>query len=153
MSSLSPRVLLSERGGHQACGARRCCVGATAEMPARSSTTAGRERRHCRTVRNGPHSRRSASPGQGPSNRRKQAAMAGRILNRRELRKQADQADAEADVEVGTADAEAPEAPAKPAKKGAKAKAPAAAKPKKPRKKKAPVRMCARWAVYDTGMK
>jgi len=79
--------------------------------------------------------------------------MAGRILNRRELRKQADQADAEADVEVGTADAEAPEAPAKPAKKGAKAKAPAAAKPKKPRKKKAPVRMCARWAVYDTGMK
>ena len=99
--------------------------------------------------------------------------MAGRILNRRELRKQADEAEARespqdpeddevedtgeaggdedegpgADTEDG-ADDEAP----RPAKKPAKAKAPAA-KARKPRKPKAAPRMRARWGVFDAAMK
>src|SRR5262245_5228115 len=81
--------------------------------------------------------------------------MAGRILNRRELRKQADEAEARespqdpeaADTEDG-ADDEAP----RPAKKPAKAKAPAA-KARKPRKPKAAPRMRARWGVFDASMK
>jgi hypothetical protein len=99
--------------------------------------------------------------------------MAGRILNRRELRKQADEAEARkspresepddeedevddsggaedegpgADTEDG-ADDESP----RPAKKAAKAKAPA--KPRKPRKPKAVPRMRARWGVFDNSMK
>ena len=69
--------------------------------------------------------------------------MPRRVLNRRELRKAADQA------------AEQPGAnPAveAPAKKG-RAKAEAAPKVKRPRKKKEPPRMCARWGVFDAGMK
>jgi hypothetical protein len=103
--------------------------------------------------------------------------MAGRILNRRELRKQADEAEArespqdseaadeddevedtgdagededegpDADTEGG-ADDEAP----RPAKKPAKAKAPAA-KARKPRKPKAAPRMRVRWGVFDDSMK
>ena len=103
--------------------------------------------------------------------------MAGRILNRRELRKQADEAEARAsqqepeatdeddeaddtgedggdgdegagaDTEDG-ADDEGP----RPAKKPAKAKAPAA-KARKPRKPKAAPRMRARWGVFDASMK
>src|SRR6516165_4921071 len=91
--------------------------------------------------------------------------MAGRILNRRELRKQADEAEAResqqdpeaaeededegagADTEDG-ADDEAP----RPAKKPAKAKAPAA-KARKPRKPKAAPRMRARWGVFDSSMR
>ena len=65
--------------------------------------------------------------------------MAGRILNRRELRKQAEQ------TEVVASGGESPSEK--------KAKVPAAAKAKKPRKQKAPPRMCARWAVFDGGMK
>jgi hypothetical protein len=77
--------------------------------------------------------------------------MAGRILNRRELRKQADQAEGQEEVDVEEKeDGEAP-AEKKAAKGKAKAKAPA--KPRKPRKKKAPARMCARWGVFDNGMK
>src|SRR5438128_2323495 len=69
--------------------------------------------------------------------------MAGRILNRRELRKQADAAEA---APPETAD------PASLVKKGAKAKA-VAPKVKKPRKKKEPPRQRARWGVFDCGMK
>jgi hypothetical protein len=73
--------------------------------------------------------------------------MAGRILNRRELRKQADQA--------GQAEVAAPDAtPAvTPPAKRARAKAPAAPKVRKPRAKKAPPRLRARWGVFDAGMK
>jgi hypothetical protein len=103
--------------------------------------------------------------------------MAGRILNRRELRKQADEADAresrqdteaaDEDDEVddtGDAGGDEDEGPGadtedgaddegpRPAKKPAKAKAPAA-KARKPRKPKAAPRMRARWGVFDASMK
>src|SRR5204863_2352061 len=94
--------------------------------------------------------RRRQHPRVGPADHEtvltgKQALMAGRILNRRELREQADQAE--------RSEAGAPEAAAGavPAAKGAKAKA--APKPKKPRKVKAPVRMRARWCLFDASMK
>lgn len=65
--------------------------------------------------------------------------MARRILNRRELREQAD-------AVAATTPATAPEKPT--AKKRA-----APAKPRKPRAKKAAVRQRARWGVFDMGMK
>ena len=71
--------------------------------------------------------------------------MAGRILNRRELRKQADQAE-----QVEKAAAAAPRAGVSA---GKQAKAPAAAKVRKPRKPKTPPRLRARWGVFDTAMK
>ena len=72
--------------------------------------------------------------------------MAGRILDRRELRKQADSA---GQLETaGDAPAAAP-----PKKKAARAKAPAVPKVRKSRAKKAPPRMRARWGVFDPGMK
>lgn len=73
--------------------------------------------------------------------------MAGRIQNRRELRKQADQAD--------QAKAAAPDAglPAAPAEGPVKAKAPRAPRVKKVRPKKAPPRVRARWGVFDGSMK
>jgi hypothetical protein len=75
--------------------------------------------------------------------------MAGRILNRRELRKQADQAEqppeAATPAVAGVAEA--------PPKKKARAKAPAAPKARKPRPKKVPPRMRARWGIFDGGMK
>ena len=70
--------------------------------------------------------------------------MARRVLNRREMRKAADAAEQQPQT------AEAGEEAAPAAKKGAKKAAP---KPKKPRKKKEPPRMCARWGVFDAGMK
>lgn len=73
--------------------------------------------------------------------------MAGRILNRRELRKQTDQAEQAAAEVVDVA------ATAAPAKAAAKKKTAAAARVKKPRKPKAPPRMRALWCVYDGGMK
>jgi hypothetical protein len=73
--------------------------------------------------------------------------MAGRILNRRELRKQADQAD-QAEVVAPEGEAEADEKPSAKPKKAAKAKVKRA-----PRAKKAPPRMRARWGVFDSGMK
>ena len=92
--------------------------------------------------------------------------MAGRILNRRELRKQSDAADQTAPpAEDGAPDAEvaeAAEAAAAPVKKARAKKAPAdpkapkvpkVAKGRKPRAKKAPPRMCARWGVFDGSMK
>lgn len=73
--------------------------------------------------------------------------MAGRILNRRELRQQTDQAE---QAEVGVADPVT--AVVKPKKK-ARAKDPAAPKVRKTRAKKAPPRLRARWGVFDAGMK
>jgi hypothetical protein len=108
--------------------------------------------------------------------------MAGRILNRRELRKQADEAEvrespqdtdaadeddvdeAEDSDDAGGDEDEEPGAdtedgaddesprPKKAAKKTAKAKAPAA-KTRKPRKPKAAPRMRARWGVFDSLMR
>jgi hypothetical protein len=72
--------------------------------------------------------------------------MAKRLLKRRELRKAAEAAEQrQPKAEKG--------APAKPAKKKEQAQTPAAPKVKKPRKKKEPPRMCARWGVFDAGMK
>lgn len=68
--------------------------------------------------------------------------MAGRIMNRRELRKQNDQAD--------QAEATAPEASETAvAKKPARKKAAGVARVRKPRAKKAPPRMCVRWGIFD----
>ena len=73
--------------------------------------------------------------------------MAGRILNRHELRKQIDKAEqSEAVVSDPTAAVAAP-------KKAAKRKASTAPKVRKPRKPKAPPRMRALWCIYDGGMK
>jgi len=72
--------------------------------------------------------------------------MAGRLLNRRELRKQADQADQPRAANPDDTPAVAP------AQKKAKARG-AAAKVTKVRAKKAPPRMRARWGVFDAGMK
>jgi hypothetical protein len=73
--------------------------------------------------------------------------MAGRILNRRELRKQTDHAkQAEASVTDPATTVALP-------KGVAKRKSVAAAKVRKPRKSKAPPRMRALWCVYDGGMK
>ncbi len=73
--------------------------------------------------------------------------MARRVLNRREMRKAADQAELQPTSNPGEA------ATAAPAKKGAKEKAAAAPKARKTRKKKEPPRLCARWAVFDAAMK
>jgi hypothetical protein len=108
--------------------------------------------------------------------------MAGRILNRRELRRQADAAEAtetpaaaddldetdedeEEDDDEGGDDESGDDAEAsdegdeddeeKPKKKKAKAKPKVKAepKPRKPRKPKAAPRMRARWGVFDASMK
>lgn len=80
--------------------------------------------------------------------------MAGRILNRRELRDQADEAERRQTAEPAAVDAVATEEEkAAPKKKRAKAKGPAVPKVRKPRAKKAPPRMRARWGVFDGGMK
>jgi hypothetical protein len=65
--------------------------------------------------------------------------MAGRTRNIRELRQQAEQAERRA------AEATAPAAGA--------TKAPAAPRVKKARKPKVPPRLCARWGVFDGGMR
>jgi hypothetical protein len=78
--------------------------------------------------------------------------MAGRILNRRALREQADYAEqAQAQGQEPADQAAVADAPAPKAR--SKAKKPAAAKTPKVRAKKAPPRMCARWGVFDGGMK
>jgi hypothetical protein len=69
--------------------------------------------------------------------------MAGRVLNRRALREQADQLQPAEAVASDTA----------PAKKHAKAKVGAAPRPRKTRAKKAPPRLRARWGVFDATMK
>ncbi|MHB1422564.1 MAG: hypothetical protein ACYC3I_05085 [Gemmataceae bacterium] len=73
--------------------------------------------------------------------------MAGRILNRRELRKQADQA------EQTEAAAAAPDVTVAPPKAATRRKAAATPTVRKPRKSKAPPRMRVLWCVYDGGMK
>jgi hypothetical protein len=73
--------------------------------------------------------------------------MGGRILNRRELRKHADQAEqSEAGVSEPAAAVATPQA-------AAGRKAGTAPKVRKPRKPKAAPRMRALWCVYDGGMK
>jgi hypothetical protein len=73
--------------------------------------------------------------------------MAGRILNRRELRKQTDQAE---QAEAGITD----KAATLILTEGVvKRRSGAAAKVRKPRKPKTPPRMRAMWCVYDGGMK
>jgi hypothetical protein len=69
--------------------------------------------------------------------------MAGRILNRRELRQQSDQADT---IAAPAADQTAETGPAG-------ASAPAKGRVRKARAKKAPPRMRARWGIFDGGMK
>ena len=87
--------------------------------------------------------------------------MAGRVLNRRELRRQSDAAESadldevvdeadaaeEAEDHEGVAEGADDEAPP------AKVKAKAAPKSRKPRKPKAAPRMRARWGVFDASMK
>ena len=72
--------------------------------------------------------------------------MAGRTLNRRALREQADQLE---QSEVMVSDPPVTAGSTKPRK----AKAAAAPKVKRARAKKAPPRMRARWGVFDAGMK
>ncbi|HTU17217.1 MAG TPA: hypothetical protein VMG10_04085 [Gemmataceae bacterium] len=73
--------------------------------------------------------------------------MAGRILNRRELRKQTDQAE---QAEAGITD----KAATLILTEGVvKRRSGAAAKVRKSRKPKTPPRMRAMWCVYDGGMK
>jgi hypothetical protein len=74
--------------------------------------------------------------------------MAKGILNRRDLRKQADQADHADTPAVVDADGEAA-----PDAKERKAKAVTTSKARKPRAKKAPARMRARWGIFDGMMK
>lgn len=73
--------------------------------------------------------------------------MAGRILNRRELRKQTDQA------EQAEANGVDPTTTTDPPKVSAGRKSATARKTPKPRKPKMPPRMRALWCVYDGGMK
>src|SRR5262249_55539065 len=86
----------------------------------------------------------SAGPAAGDPPR-KQAVMPGRILNRRELRKQADPAD------EPSPPAPVPEAAV--AAEAAPARKPRAARAKAPRKKAKAPRLRARWGVFDGGMK
>jgi hypothetical protein len=72
--------------------------------------------------------------------------MAGRILNRRELRKQSDQVE---QTEIGVADTAATLADSE----GTAKRKSAGAKVRKPRKPKMPHRMRAMWCIYDGGMK
>ena len=83
--------------------------------------------------------------------------MAGRILNRRELRKQAEEAEARESRQAPEADDEIEDAgdagvAEDKRSRPAKAEAPAA-KARKPRKRKAAPRMRVRWGVFDASMK
>jgi hypothetical protein len=78
---------------------------------------------------------------------RKQAVMAGRVLNRRELRKQSDHAEQQPQP-AAPAVAEAP-----PRTTKAGVKAPAAPKRKRASAKKAKPRRRARWGVFNGSMK
>ncbi len=70
--------------------------------------------------------------------------MAGRILNRRELREQADRA---ARQETAGPGADHPAPPNE-----VKARQPAVPRVRKARPKKSPPRLCAHWCVFDAGM-
>jgi hypothetical protein len=71
--------------------------------------------------------------------------MASRLLNRHDLRRQAEHVDPAAPADSATA--------VLPLKKPRKARTPAVPKVRKPRAKKAPPRMCARWGLFDSAMK
>ncbi len=71
--------------------------------------------------------------------------MASRILNRRDLRNQADS--------VQQSDTTVSDNSAMPTLRATKTRAAAAPKGKKPRAKKAPPRMRARWGIFDGSMK
>jgi hypothetical protein len=73
--------------------------------------------------------------------------MAGRVLNRRELRKQTDQA------EQAEANGAEPATTAAPSKASARRKGTVAPRTTRPRKSKMPPRMRALWCVYDGGMR
>jgi len=73
--------------------------------------------------------------------------MAGRTLNRRVLREQADQAEQQAALAEGATPTAVPRA------RKTKAKTASAPKIRKPRAKKAPARMRARWGIFDGSMK
>ena len=77
--------------------------------------------------------------------------MAKRVLNRRQLRDDADAA-AKAEATTPTTETAADDAPVKK-KASPRKKAAAGPRPKRAAKKKDPVRMRARWAVFDGGMK
>src|SRR5262245_37523914 len=77
----------------------------------------------------------------------KQAVMASRILNRRVLRAQSDEAEQVAGAAKGDSDTPTPP------RRATRAKTPAKPTVRKVRAKKAPPRMCARWGVFDGGMK
>jgi hypothetical protein len=79
--------------------------------------------------------------------------MAGRTLDRRELRRQSDQAEQNGESEPDDADEADDEPAAKPAAKKPRAKAPPKPRVKRPRKAKVPPRMRARWGVFDNAMK
>src|SRR5262245_55455938 len=79
-----------------------------------------------------------------PTRTSRRPDMAGRTLDRRELRRQAEQSGSD-DPHAGTA--------VVPPGKKVRAKIPAAPRARKPRAKKAPTRMRVRWGVFDGGMK
>ena len=82
--------------------------------------------------------------------------MAKRTLDRKKLRADAEAAeklDGAPAAEATDADAADPAAPSPKKKAVRKAKSPATPRPKRASKKKEPVRMRARWAVFDGGMK
>jgi hypothetical protein len=72
--------------------------------------------------------------------------MAGRILDRRKLREQAEGGEEESEVNLDTANI------AVLPKKNAKMRDPKAPKVKKPRAKKTPPILYARWGVFDKSM-
>jgi hypothetical protein len=76
--------------------------------------------------------------------------MTGRILNRRMLREQTEQAEHAEQLDAAATDLDV--AVILPMKR-AKAKTASAPKVKKPRKVKTPPRLRARWGVFDAGMK
>jgi hypothetical protein len=76
--------------------------------------------------------------------------MAGRVLNRRELRQQADQAE---QPEAAAADQADKATVVAAPRKGSTRKASTGPKVKKPRKAKTPPRQRARWGVFDGSMK
>jgi hypothetical protein len=73
--------------------------------------------------------------------------LAGRTLNRQAWREQVDRAEQLAQATPESTAAEAPR------KRNSRAKRPGAPRVTKPRKAKIPPRLCARWGVFDGGMK
>jgi hypothetical protein len=87
-------------------------------------------------------------PTQHPN--RKQDLMAGRTLNRRDLRRQAEAAEQLEQQSAPAGEPAAIEPAAKKPRKAAAARKPSA---RKPRAARADARMRVRWCIYDGGMK